>query len=171
MPHASFRALSRSSQKYAAISSPPRSITMGQDQFLPTAISLSSQGFSDSLYIAAKACNCEIRSDASSNQEPTRQRGSQHHMMETSRVCPCPPSSPANLIIASVRQYRLRGMTDTAHPLTDDLFVRGLFRMTSVYLAMINRQLSLQKSILIKILTISLSTECQFARQFKFQLT
>ena len=49
MPHASFRALSRSSQKYAAISSPPRSITMGQDQFLPTAISLSSQGFSDSL--------------------------------------------------------------------------------------------------------------------------
>ena len=159
MPHASFRALSRSSQKYAAISSPPRSITMGQDQFLPTAISLSSQGFSDSLYIAAKACNCEIRSDASSNQEPTRQRGSQHHMMETSRVCPCPPlspSSPANLIIASVRQYRLRGMTDTAHPLTDDLFVRGLFRMTSVYPAMINRQLSLQKSVPIKILTISL---------------
>ena len=156
MPHASFRALSRSSQKYAAISSPPRSITMGQDQFLPTAISLSSQGFSDSLYIAAKACNCEIRSDASSNQEPTRQRGSQHHMMETSRVCPCPPSSPANLIIASVRQYRLRGMTDTAHPLTDDLFVRGLFRMISVYPAMINRQLSLQKSVPIKILTISL---------------
>ena len=163
MPHASFRALSRSSQKYAAISSPPRSITMGQDQFLPTAISLSSQGFSDSLYIVAKVCNCEIRSDASSNQEPTRQRGSQHHLMETSRVCPCPPpppppSSPANLIIASVRQYRLRGMTDTAHPLTDDLFVRGLFRMTSVYLAMINRQLSLQKSILIKILTISLES-------------
>ena len=156
MPHASFRALSRSSEKYAAISSPPRSITMGQDQFLPTAISLSSQGFSDSLYIAVKACNCEIRSDVSSNQEPTRQRGSQHHVMETSRVCPCPLSSRPNLIIASVRQYRLRGMTDTAHPLTDDLFVRGLFRMTSVYLATINRQLSLQKSILTKILTISL---------------
>ena len=98
MPHASFRALSRSSQKYAAISSPPRSITMGQDQFLPTAISLSSQGFSDSLlqskFVVVRLEVNYKSSDASSNQEPTRQQGSQHHVMETSRVCECPPSSP-----------------------------------------------------------------------------